>query len=142
MNFVDYAEQVVGVNAPWQEVNDLDVELETQDAERIACFGRIRRLEEQIAYEEQIIVGHERGTYQGSMTAFKDHIKTVLATAPDLIALRNKLYDERELHDTLEGDVHRIQYRIRSLNSRMVELGGYFYYLAVNKEVSANRPTS
>ena len=139
---LSYAEDQLGVHAVWEkaqsqllELNGLYTDLDKSQDER-------RELVEQIADREGELLSDERGRHADmSAAAFDQHFKGVKRTDTALQGYRSKLTEVQGSISGLEYDVDFLKHSLRLSEARLIELGGYFNYLASVKQDETSNKT-
>lgn len=138
---LQYAENQLGVHTVFEEavselekLDDLYTTLDKSQDER-------RELAEQIADREGELLSDERGRHADmSAAAFDQHFKGVKRTDTALQGYRAKLNEVQGIISGLEYDVDLAKHTLRLGEARLIELGGYFNYLAsVKQDEIANK---
>lgn len=136
---IAYAEDELGAHKTYNDAlaaqRDLDIALvdldEGQDAKR--------SLVDQIADHEAMILGVERGKHsEQSATWLEGHMKEVRRTDETLRKLREELNDAEAKISGSQMDREAAKARVQIYSSRLIELGGYFQYLAAVKLAANN----
>ncbi len=138
---LDYAEKKLGVHTVWEdaqsqlaELNELYTDLDKSQDQR-------RELAEQIADREGELLSDERGRHpEMSAAAFDQHFKGIKRGDTALQGFRAKHMEVSGIINGLEYDVDLLKHRLRLSEARLIELGGYFNYLAsVKQDETANK---
>lgn len=130
-----YAENQLGVHSVWEEAKGFLDELNTFYTDLDKSQDERRELLEQIADREGELLSDERGRHADmSAAAFDQHFKGVKRTDTALQGYRSKLNEVAGIIGGLEYDVDLLKHRLRVSEARLIELGGYFNYLAAIKQ--------
>lgn len=131
---LQYAEEHLGVHKVFDEANDLDAQLNDYLTALDKAQDDRRELDEKIADHEMSLLIEERGKHPDhSEAAFGRHLKEVYHKDQELKQLRSTRNAKAGECTGLELDIEYTKSRVRTMQSRMVELGGYFQYLAAVK---------
>lgn len=141
-----YAEDQLGVHHVYEEAqgvqSDLDEALSALDKAQDAR----RELDHKIEDYEMDILVKERGKHPDhSEAAFQRHLKEVLHKDEHLKRLKSERNAKAGECTGIDLDISYLKARVTILSARMIELGGYFQYLAVTKQATLaeqrNQPT-
>lgn len=135
-----YAEDELGVHECYEKAvrarNDLD-----QCLTLISEKRDIKRdLEVRIADKEMEVAEDERSKHPDmSVTGMEKHLKIAYSNDGDIRTMKDELNKAISEIEGLEYDkiIHEADIRINT--ARMKELGGYFHYLAIVKDVANRR---
>lgn len=129
-----YAETTLGVHTVFEEANVLDGQLNELLTALDKAQDERRALDESINEAEMDLLIAERGKHPDhSEAAFGRHLKEVVHKDQPLKLLRLKRGMKAGECSGLELDIEYTKSRIRTMQARMVELGGYLQYLAACK---------
>lgn len=129
-----YAEETLGVHECHEKAVAMIEVLDSVLSDLDKAQDRKRQLEEDYADREVELISEMRGLHpQMSDTRFRSELKGWERTDKRLRELRTELNKVRSEIGGLELDAEMARVRIKVNSSRMVELGGYLYYLGVVK---------
>ncbi len=129
-----YAEEVLGVHKDYEIAAEQLEALDELLADLDKAQDQRRQLDEDYADREVDLVNEMRGVHPNmSDTRFKSELKGWERTDDALRKVRVELNGVRGEIQGLEYDIDIAKLRIRTSCSRMEQLGGYLYYLAVVK---------
>jgi chromosome segregation ATPase len=142
---IDYAEHVLGVHSVANNAeaarNKLDETLTALSEER----DKLNSVKDQITEIELEIIGDERGKHPDmAQTQMNQHVKIAFAHSGKLQSLKKQQREIESAIDGLQMDERMAEVDIKMCTARMIELGGYFQYLAIakwfNEKGAANAP--
>lgn len=129
-----YAEQTLGVHSVYEEAQRLAEQLDQSLSALDKAQDERRELDEKIADFEMDLLMEERSKHPDhSEAAFARHLKEVHHKSEPLKLLRSQRNAKAGECSGHELDIKFIETQVRIATSRMVELGGYFQYLAAVK---------
>lgn len=138
-----YAEDVLGVHNVYEEVQGAQLELDEALTALDKAQDERRDFDHQIEDYEMNVLISERGKH-GDMSeaGMTRHLKEVLFKDTDLKILKQKRNSKAGECSGIELDITYAKHRIQILTARMIELGGYFNYLAVTKQAALAEQTN
>jgi hypothetical protein len=133
-NAVTYAEQTLDVNNVYERAVLLIEQAKSNGAELVRTRSEVRDLESQIMMREMRVTEEEWVKHpEMAVTRMDKHIKTAFLQDAALDELYTKLRGLKAQVDILDMQRSGLDASIRVESARMVELGGYFQYLAAAK---------
>ena len=133
-NPVTYAEETLGVHKIYDEALAIQSELDTLMTDLDKVHDKRRDTELRLTDREMEIFFDERSTHtEMSATALDQHVKLVRHKDEDHQLLRSQLNALRGEVGGLEIDVDFAKARLRTVQVRMEQLGGYLNFLAAAK---------
>lgn len=140
---LQYAEEELGVNYVWQEVQDYLSSLDKTLSDLDKAQDRKRELEEKVLDAEVDLVNRKRGQHPNmSETGFKTNMKVWEREDTALMGWRIELNKITSEIQGLQYDADLFKLKIRAGSSRLEELGGYLHYLAAVKMQNQAEKTS
>lgn len=135
-NAVEYAERTLDVHGAYADALSKLVDYNAASAIIDSCNVEIRKVKERLADRERVIIDEERGKhYDMGATAFKAHVKEVVADDTEVDALRNELADEESKRDSAHSDARTAELGLSLHVARMNELAGLLNFYAAAKNV-------
>jgi len=140
VNYVKYAEDILGVHVPHSEAMALLPEhgrLTHEKAEAQASIRTMKmRIEDRTA---ELQIEETANNPSMSATALKEHMRVAAVTDPTLTAFRDELAELEGKRDALAGELQHVEMELRTHSARMVELGGLLNFYAANKHHEAEK---
>lgn len=134
MNFVQYAEDKLGVHAPWDDAQRFITQHEEATTKLKELRPQIRSLKIQIDDRKLEIVTGAAGSWNDvAATVRKERIKGLVDNDPDLRELEGELFDAQQALDHAEADIKHAEVVLHAVTARMIELGGLLTFYAINK---------
>jgi hypothetical protein len=139
---VAYAETVLGVHSVYTETQELLKEHDDVLDQITILRDHKRVLEFSLADREQELI-QLAWVSDPDMSAarFDKHIKSVYHSDTGWKNMRRSLAQALSDIDTHEAALKQIDARLKTAQSRMIELGGYLNYLAAVKNAASTPPT-
>lgn len=139
-NPVTYAEQELGVHKVYEDALAAQVELDALAASLDEANDSRRYLLDMIADREVELLDDERAKHASqSATWLKEHMKSAERKDAKLTELRGKMMEIDSTRQGLDYDYEVCKSKLRLLEARMNQLGGYLNYLAAVKQASTER---
>lgn len=137
-----YAETELGVHRVHSEAEQYRDQLDKILTDLSELYDRRRDLEFRLQDAEMEVANDEWSKHGADMavTRLEKHIKQAINNNDTCRELREQLVKVRNDVDGLEADKTMAETNIKIAVARMVELGGYFQYLAAIKQTHAVKP--
>lgn len=133
-----YAEETLGVHEVYKRAETARATLDTVLTELSATRDRLRDMEFRLSDRENEVAADERGKHPDmSVSGMEKHLKVALNNDDATRELREQIAKLKSDVEGLDYDRHMSDTDIRIAVARMEQLGGYFHYLAVVKEISS-----
>lgn len=138
---IKYAEETLGVHEVFTETVEAKTELDKILTELSDKRDALRDKEFLLSDKEMEIAADERGRHADmSATAMEKHLKIAYSNDGEVRGFREEIARLRSDIEGLEFDRSVQEHTIKIGCARMTQLGGYFQYLAIIKDVANRRP--
>lgn len=135
-NPIAYAEETLGVHKVYIEAESLLAQYKTMSDTLKGVSADIRAHRAHEAELERAITASVDPSGATSKTALKELIKFAIENDPKIIEIREKIQEFEQARFVLETDMHFAEVHLRTLQSRMTELGGLLQFYAATKLVA------
>ena len=139
---LQYVESL-GLNSVYEHALEVRKALEAQQQDLHNIKNRRRELEQFKADVEMEVVEAERAKHPDMSAAAMDkHLKVAFSNHSDLRGVRDEMFLITSQIEAIEMEMDRLHIDLKIDVARLHELGGYFQFMAVLKQVSASRESN
>lgn len=133
-----YAEAELGVHQVWQNAGQVSTDIEAWYKTLSDLEAGVRRINREIEERKNELLLHLLTQKFESQAAFDRAYKGTVAGDEGLNQLERQLLAEMAQRDSIHNQIKASENNLKAYNARMVELGGYFQYLAALKLAQVN----
>ena len=133
----------LGLNSVYEHALEVRRALEAQQHELHNIKNRRRELEQFKTDVEMEIIEDERSKHPDmSAAAMEKHLKVCFSNSNDLRGTRDEMFLITAQIEAIEQEIDRCNLDLKIDIARLHELGGYFQFMAVLKQVSVSRQSN
>jgi hypothetical protein len=134
---LQYAENDLGVHNVWTDSQNIVQGLNELYNTRAGLETSCRKLDYEIERRKEFLLTTQAQTHNDmAVTAFERHMRVIYASDDQLEALRSERLKVMSHRDVITGNIAASETNHKGHVARMVELGGYFEYLAHTKHAA------
>lgn len=143
-NPVTYAEQVLGVHAPWQEVQERlsNHAAASESADETAIQLRATRRELEDRKRNITNLAPQSVNWPDKVTPQKEFIKRAIDNDEECLRLERSIEELQAAHDEYKSTARHHELGIHALSARMTELGGLLTFYSEVKRAETTSQIS